>query len=80
MGNPCEWNKYRDKSWCYFDFDFYEICLNKTNMIEKNIICCYYSTEVEPRGHPSIHNTHTKAINGKIFPETSLINLAFSSG
>ena len=67
-------------------------------MIEKNIICCYYSTEVEPCGHPSIHcpnqrpilrakciwlnekHTHTKAINGKIFPETSLINLAFSSG
>ena len=29
--------------------------LNKTNLIEKNIICCYDSTEVQLCGHPSIH-------------------------
>ena len=45
-------------------------------MIEKNPICCYHSTEVELCDQSYTY----KAINGKTFPETSLIDLAFSSG
>ena len=42
-------------------------------MIEKNIICCYYSTEVEPCGHPSIHIP--KLLMVKYFP--NFINYHF---
>ena len=77
MGNSCEWNKYRDKLVLFWFSRNLSKSLNKTNMIEKNLICCYHSTEVELCDHPSIH---IQTINGKIFPETSLINLAFSSG
>ena len=45
----------------------------KTNIIEKNIICCYYSTEVEPCGHPSIHIP--KLLMVKYFPKHQLLTL-----
>ena len=55
MGNSCEWNKYRDKLVLFCFLWNLSKSLNKTNMIEKNLICCYHSTEVELCDHPSIH-------------------------
>ena len=42
-------------------------------MIDKNIICCYYSTEVEPCGHPSIHIP--KLLMVKYFPKHHSLTL-----
>ena len=43
-------------------------------MIEKNIICCYYSTEVELCGHPSIHIPKL-LIMVKYFPKNHSLTL-----
>ena len=64
-----------ERSWCYFDFDFHEICLKleQDQYDRENIICGYYSTEVDTCGHPSIHMS--KLLMVKYFPQHHLLTL-----
>ena len=68
-------------SWCCFDFLWnLSKSLNKTNMIEKNLICCYHRPQHWSWAlWPSKH-THNEAINDKIFPKHHSLILLFSSG